>query len=76
MLIDAPAVERRPTPVRALDEIGHEDMRVQLRIAGARVDLRFERVGGGGHVALTDARVDGDVEVVLEVAGSRLPDVD
>ena len=47
-----------------------------LQIAGARVDLRFERVGGGGHVALTDARVDGDVEVVLEVAGSRLPDVD
>jgi glycogen debranching enzyme len=42
-----------------------------LRIAGARVDLRFERAGAGGQVALTDARVDGDVEVVLEISAGR-----
>jgi glycogen debranching enzyme len=41
-----------------------------LQIAGARVHLRFERVGSG-HVALTDARVDGDVEVTLEVSARR-----
>ena len=29
-----------------------------LRIAGARVDLRFERAGAGGHVALTDASIE------------------
>jgi glycogen debranching enzyme len=42
-----------------------------LRVAGARVDLRFERAGAGGQVALTDARIDGDVEVVLEVSAAR-----
>jgi hypothetical protein len=41
-----------------------------LRIAGARVDLRFERTGDGDHVAVTDARVEGDVEVVLEAGGA------
>jgi glycogen debranching enzyme len=44
-----------------------------LRIAGARVDLLFTRAVDGEHVALADASVDGDVEVVLEVAGARLP---
>jgi glycogen debranching enzyme len=38
-----------------------------LRVAGARCDLAFERTRDSGHVALTDARVDGDVEVVLEM---------
>jgi hypothetical protein len=38
-----------------------------LRIAGARVDLRFERAGARGQVALTDARIDGDLDVVLEL---------
>jgi glycogen debranching enzyme len=35
-----------------------------LEIAGARVDLRFARAGD--QVTLADARVEGDVEVVLE----------
>jgi glycogen debranching enzyme len=41
-----------------------------LRVAGARVDLLFERAGADGRVALTDARVDGELEVVLEVASA------
>ncbi|HYI20155.1 MAG TPA: glycogen debranching N-terminal domain-containing protein [Solirubrobacteraceae bacterium] len=44
-----------------------------LRIAGATVDLLFERTGIGDQVALVDARIDGDVEVVLEISGSRTP---
>jgi hypothetical protein len=44
-----------------------------LRIAGARVDLLFERAGEGKGVALTDAHIDGDVEVVLEIGGMRAP---
>jgi glycogen debranching enzyme len=42
-----------------------------LRIAGARVDLLFERVGRGDSVALTDVRIDGDVDVVLEIPPGR-----
>jgi glycogen debranching enzyme len=41
-----------------------------LQVAGARVDLLFERAGADGRVALTDARVKGDLEVVLEVASA------
>jgi glycogen debranching enzyme len=44
-----------------------------LRVADARVDLLFERAGAGDQVALTDARIQGDVEVVLEISGSRSP---
>jgi glycogen debranching enzyme len=44
-----------------------------LRIAGASVDLLFERTGVGDQVALADARIEGDVEVVLEISGSRSP---
>jgi glycogen debranching enzyme len=40
-----------------------------LEIANARVDLRFERAGE--HVTLSDANIDGDVEVVLEIASDR-----
>jgi hypothetical protein len=40
-----------------------------LAIGNALVDLRFERAGD--RVTLTDARIDGDVEVVLEIAGDR-----
>jgi glycogen debranching enzyme len=40
-----------------------------VEVGTARVDLRFERAGDG--VTLTDARIDGDVEVVLEIAGDR-----
>jgi glycogen debranching enzyme len=44
-----------------------------LRVAGACVDLLFERAGEGDGVALTDVRIDGDVEVVLEISGTREP---
>ena len=40
-----------------------------LEIGNARVDLRFERAGD--QVTLTDARIEGDIEVVLEIAGDR-----
>jgi glycogen debranching enzyme len=40
-----------------------------LEIGNARIDLRFERAGD--QVTLTDASIDGDVEVVLEIAGDR-----
>jgi len=40
-----------------------------LEVGGARIDLRFERAGD--QVTLADARIDGDVEVVLEIAGDR-----
>jgi glycogen debranching enzyme len=36
-----------------------------LRVGDSRVDLLFERTRGTDHVALSEARVDGDVEVVL-----------
>jgi glycogen debranching enzyme len=55
---------RRPTLPRHVDRLTIQG----LRIADARVDLRFERVGGrSAAVALTDARIDGDVEVLLEI---------
>ena len=38
-----------------------------LCVGDARVDLLFERAGP--RIALTDARVHGDLAVVLEVAG-------
>jgi glycogen debranching enzyme len=44
-----------------------------LRVGSARVDLLFERAGEGGQVALSDVRIEGDVEVVLEFSGSREP---
>jgi glycogen debranching enzyme len=44
-----------------------------LRVGGARVDLTFERASAGEHVALTDARIAGDLEVVLEVTVARTP---
>jgi glycogen debranching enzyme len=40
-----------------------------LEVGNARVDLRFERAGE--HVTLADAHIDGDVEVVLEIAADR-----
>jgi glycogen debranching enzyme len=58
---------RRPT-------LTHWHTRVEienLRVAGSEVDLVFERAGSGG-VALSDVRIRGDVEVVLEVAGTRV----
>ncbi|MET0771010.1 MAG: glycogen debranching N-terminal domain-containing protein [Solirubrobacteraceae bacterium] len=60
---------RRPSLPRWLSRV---DVR-GLRIAGATVDLRFERTGAGGPVALADVRIEGDVEVVLEISGTRGP---
>jgi glycogen debranching enzyme len=40
-----------------------------LEIGNAKVDLSFERAGE--HVTLADARIEGDVEVVLEIAPNR-----
>ncbi len=60
---------RRPSLPRWLSRV---DVR-GLRVADARVDLVFERMGAGDQVALTDARIEGDVEVVLEISGSREP---
>jgi glycogen debranching enzyme len=40
-----------------------------LGLGSARIDLRFERTGE--HVTLADTRIDGDAEVVLEIAGDR-----
>lgn len=45
-----------------------------LEIGNSRVDLQFERAGE--HVTLADARIDGDLEVVLEIAGDRRRMVD
>jgi glycogen debranching enzyme len=42
-----------------------------LAIGRGRVDLRFERTGAGDSVALTDARITGDVDVVLEIQAGR-----
>ena len=42
-----------------------------LYVGGSRVDLLFERTGSGDQVALTDARIEGDLEVVLEISASR-----
>jgi glycogen debranching enzyme len=40
-----------------------------LALGNARIDLVFERVGE--HVTLADAQIEGDAEVVLEIAGNR-----
>jgi glycogen debranching enzyme len=43
-----------------------------LRIADSTVDMVFERVTGRpDRVALTDVRIDGEVDVVLEVSSDR-----
>ena len=42
-----------------------------LNVCGSEVDLHFERAGS--HVTLTDARIRGDVELVLEIAGTKRP---
>ena len=45
-----------------------------LQIGTPAVDLRFERAGE--QVTLTDARIEGDMEVVLEIAPDRRRIVD
>jgi glycogen debranching enzyme len=55
---------RRPSLPRQINRVSLEG----LRVGDARVDLQFERVGGRGEsVALTDVRIDGELEVVLEI---------
>ena len=58
---------RRPSLPRWLNRVEVRG----LRIAGSTVDLLFERTGAGGPVALADARIEGDVEVVLQISASR-----
>jgi glycogen debranching enzyme len=60
---------RRPSLPRWLNRVEVKG----LRVAGSCIDLLFERAGAGEQVALTDARIDGDVEVVLEISGNRAP---
>ena len=43
-----------------------------LRVGGASIDLRFERAAG--QVTIADVKIDGEVEVVLEISSSRDPD--
>jgi len=40
-----------------------------LEIGNSRVDLQFERAGD--QITLADAHIEGDLEVVLEIAGDR-----
>ncbi|MGZ4233841.1 MAG: hypothetical protein ACXVUE_09005 [Solirubrobacteraceae bacterium] len=55
---------RRPSLPRQVDRL---ELR-GLRVAGASVDLVLERVAGrGDSVALTEVRIDGRLDVVLEV---------
>lgn len=58
---------RRPSLPRWLNRVEVRG----LRIANSSVDLLFERTATGGPVALADARINGEVEVVLEITGSR-----
>jgi glycogen debranching enzyme len=60
---------RRPSLPRWLNRVEVHG----LRVADSRIDLMFERTATGGPVALADAHIDGDVEVVLEILGSRDP---
>jgi glycogen debranching enzyme len=43
-----------------------------LELADSRLDLTFERAGDA--VTLADVRIEGDVEVSLEISGSRQPE--
>jgi glycogen debranching enzyme len=58
---------RRPSLPRWLNRVEVRG----LRIGGSTVELLFERTGADGPVALADARIDGDIEVVLEISGAR-----
>jgi hypothetical protein len=55
---------RRPSLPRHINRVSLEN----LRVGGAHVDLLFERVGQRSNsVALTDAKIDGELDVVLEI---------
>jgi glycogen debranching enzyme len=55
---------RRPSLPRWVNRVDVEG----LALGPGRVDLRFERTGAGDSVALTDAHITGDIEVVLEIS--------
>jgi glycogen debranching enzyme len=68
--LQADALDRRLVVHRpALPEWLHRVEVTGLPVGRARVDLLFERARGTDHVALTDARVDGDLDVVLRTGG-------
>jgi glycogen debranching enzyme len=59
---------RRPLLPRQLDSLTVRG----LRVAGATVDLRFERVHPGEPaVAVTDADVEGDLDVIIDIGARR-----
>jgi hypothetical protein len=58
---------RRPSLPRWVNRVEIRD----VALGGGLIDLLFERAGDGGHVALTDARIRGDVDVMLEISGTR-----
>jgi glycogen debranching enzyme len=61
---------RRPSLPRHLGRLSLEG----LRVGDATVDLLFERVAQrSDSVALTDVRIDGELDVVLEVRSGREP---
>jgi glycogen debranching enzyme len=60
---------RRPSLPRRLDRVELSG----LRVGDARVDLLFERAGPNGQVALTDARVQGELEVMPEFPAHDAP---
>jgi len=61
---------RRPLLPRQLDVLTVRG----LRVAGATVDLRFERIHPGEPaVAVTDADVDGDLDVIVDIGAHRRP---
>jgi hypothetical protein len=55
----------RPSLPRWINRVAVPD----ITLAGARIDLRFERAGDG--VMLADAQVDGGAEVAPELAGDE-----
>jgi glycogen debranching enzyme len=54
---------RRPSLPRQINRVALE----RLRVGDARVDLVFERVARAGSVAITDVKIDGQLDVVLEI---------
>jgi glycogen debranching enzyme len=68
--LQADALDRRLVVHRpALPEWLHRVEVTGLPVGRARVDLLFERARGTDHVALSDVRVDGDLDVVLRTDG-------
>jgi glycogen debranching enzyme len=68
----ADGLERRLRVVRPSLPMWLTHVEVQgLRVAGSSIDLTFERAGDA--VTLSDVRIDGDVDVALEISGSRVP---